>query len=293
MGKFDLLNQLVPVVSDTHRPDTDIEKENERDTTAREEEEEEEEAEEADSFLDEKSEQSLTGKKRSVEKDSHGEEEEGRRSLVVVPGLERPPSNMVCMRGRAKRERNVAIPQPPTRKRDVAIPQTPTRKRMSQFHNHPQKRKMRRKRDVTIPQPSTKKKDAKKERCHNSTTTHNKERREEETRKDPPQPPTRKKDAKKGCGNLQKREQWEDCRIAAAAAASSAFHFLSISRQTPKAKRTYSAETWKTSKTESEILVSWLWRYPDQRKTHRKNQIRNDPHEASYQSDITHVMEIL
>jgi hypothetical protein len=46
MGKFDLLNQLVPVVSDTHRRDTDIEKENERVTTAREE-EEEEEAEEA------------------------------------------------------------------------------------------------------------------------------------------------------------------------------------------------------------------------------------------------------
>jgi len=159
MGKFDLLNHLVPVVSDTHRRDTDIEKENERDTTAR------EEAEEADSFLDEKSQQSLTGKKRSVEKESHGEveEEEGRRSLVVVPGLERPTSHMVCMHGRAKRER-----------------------------------------DVAIPQLSTKKKDAKKERRHNSTTTHNKERREGETKKDlasPPQPPTRKKDAKKGCGN--------------------------------------------------------------------------------------------
>jgi hypothetical protein len=103
MGKFELLNQLVPIVLDTHRRDTDIEKENERDTTAREEEEEE-----ADWFLDEKSQQSLTGKKRSVEKQSHGEEEEeeeeGRRILVAVPGLERPPSHMVCMHGRAKRE---------------------------------------------------------------------------------------------------------------------------------------------------------------------------------------------
>jgi hypothetical protein len=159
MGKFDLLNQLVPIVSDTHRRDTDIEKENERDTTAREEEEEE-----ADWFLDEKSHQSLTGKKRSVEKESHGEEEEeeeeeGRRSLVVVPGLDRPPSHMVCMHGRPKtqRVRDVAIPQLPTRKRDVAIPQPPTRKRMSQFHNHPQERG-----------------------CRNST---------------------RKKDARKGCGN--------------------------------------------------------------------------------------------
>lgn len=102
MGKFELLNQLVPIVLDTHRRDTDIEKENERDTTAREEEEE------ADWFVDEKSQQSLTGKKRSVEKQSHGgeeEEEEGRRILVAVPGLKRPPSHMVCMHGRAKRER--------------------------------------------------------------------------------------------------------------------------------------------------------------------------------------------
>jgi len=101
MGKFELLNQLVPIVLDTHRRDTDIEKENERDTTAREEEEE------ADWFVDEKSQQSLTGKKRSVEKQSHGgeeEEEEGRRILVAVPRLERPPSHMLCMHGRAKRE---------------------------------------------------------------------------------------------------------------------------------------------------------------------------------------------
>jgi hypothetical protein len=56
---------------------------------------------------------------------------------------------------------------------------------------------------------------------------------------------------------------------------------------TPKAKRTHSAETWKTAKTESEILYSWVWRYPDQTKTHSKNQIRNDPHEASYQTQPT------